>query len=39
VLNVDEDAIIEEADAIGRRVWHELVSRYPNVPFPVRLAP
>ena len=39
VLNVDEDAIIEEADAIGRRVWHELVSRYPNVPFPVSLAP
>ena len=39
VLNVDEDAIIEEADAIGRRVWHRLVSRYPNVPFPVSLAP
>lgn len=39
VLNVDEEAVIAEADRIGRRVWHRLLKRYPNVPFPVTLAP
>ena len=38
-LNSDEDTIIREADAIGRRVWNHLLGKYPNVPFPVTLAP
>ena len=39
VLNLDEEAIIREADVIGRRVWNHLLEKYPNVPFPVTLAP
>jgi hypothetical protein len=26
-------------DQIGRRVWRQLVERYPNVPFPITLPP
>ena len=39
ILNLDEEAIIREADVIGRRVWNRLLEKYPNVPFPVTLAP
>lgn len=39
VLSMDEEDIVERAQEIGLRVWHELVRRYPNVPFPVRLPP
>ncbi|MEE8363001.1 MAG: amidohydrolase family protein, partial [Dehalococcoidia bacterium] len=39
VLTADEPAIIEEADRIGRRAWNRLVSEYPDVSFPVDIAP
>jgi cytosine/adenosine deaminase-related metal-dependent hydrolase len=39
VLTMDEATLIKEADAIGRRVWHQLLERYPTAPFPTRLAP
>ena len=39
ILNLDEETIIREADVIGRRVWNRLLGKYPNVPFPVTLAP
>ena len=39
VLTVDEEEIVKEADRIGRRAWRRLVERYPDVPFPVDLAP
>ena len=30
---------ITRAEEIGRRVWRQLVARYPNVPFPITLPP
>lgn len=39
VLTMDEKSIIREADKIGRRVWNQLLERYPTAPFPARLAP
>ena len=39
VLTVDEEAIVREADRIGRRAWRRLTEKYPNVEFPVDLAP
>jgi len=39
VVTVDEDDIVQRAQEIGLRVWHELVERYPDVPFPIRLPP
>ena len=39
VLTIDEDEIVTRAEEIGRRVWHQLVARYPNVPFPITLPP
>ena len=39
VLTLDEEAIIAEADRIGRRAWNRLLERYPNAPFPTRVAP
>ena len=39
VLTMDEADIVERAQEIGLRVWHELIARYPDVPFPVRLPP
>jgi 5-methylthioadenosine/S-adenosylhomocysteine deaminase len=39
VLTMDEADIVERAQEIGLRVWHELITRYPDVPFPVRLPP
>ncbi len=39
VLTIDEDTIIKEADKIGRRVWNQLLERYPTAPFPTRVAP
>ena len=38
-LNLDEDTIIREADSIGKKVWQRLLEKYPNVPFPITLAP
>ena len=39
VLNIDEEDIVTRAEEIGRRVWRQLVDRYPNVPFPITLPP
>jgi cytosine/adenosine deaminase-related metal-dependent hydrolase len=39
VLTMDETDIVERAQEIGLRVWRELVERYPNVPFPIKLPP
>jgi cytosine/adenosine deaminase-related metal-dependent hydrolase len=39
VLTMDEADIVSRAQEIGLRVWHELVRRYPDVPFPIRLPP
>jgi hypothetical protein len=39
VLTMDEERIIREADAIGRRAWNQLLQRYPTAPFPARVAP
>src|SRR6185369_8804564 len=35
VLTMDEEDIVSRAQEIGLRVWHELVRRYPDVPFPI----
>lgn len=37
VLTVDEPDIVARAEAIGQRVWRQLVDRYPDVPFPIRV--
>jgi cytosine/adenosine deaminase-related metal-dependent hydrolase len=37
VLTLDEADIVERAEAIGQRAWRELVEKYPDVPFPIRL--
>jgi cytosine/adenosine deaminase-related metal-dependent hydrolase len=39
VLTMDEADIVSRAQEIGLRAWHELVQRYPDVPFPIRLPP
>jgi 5-methylthioadenosine/S-adenosylhomocysteine deaminase len=39
ILNVDEAAIISEADRIGKKVWSYLVEQYPQVKIPIKLAP
>ena len=39
VLTIDEEDIVTRAEEIGRRVWRQLVDRYPNVPFPITLPP
>ena len=39
VLTVDEADIVTRAEEIGRRVWRQLVDRYPTVPFPITLPP
>jgi 5-methylthioadenosine/S-adenosylhomocysteine deaminase len=39
VLTIDEAAIIQAADEIGRRAWNRLLARYPTAPFPTRVAP
>lgn len=39
VLTMDEAALVKEADVIGRRVWNQLLERYPSAPFPTRVAP
>ncbi len=39
VLTMDEEGLVQEADRIGRRVWNQLLARYPTAPFPTRLAP
>ncbi len=38
ILNVDETAVITEADRIGKRVWSYLVEKYPQVKIPIRPA-
>jgi len=39
VLTIDEGDVVTRAEEIGRRVWRQLVARYPNVPFPITLPP
>ena len=39
MLTIDEGDVVTRAEEIGRRVWGQLVARYPNVPFPIRLPP
>ena len=39
VCTMDEEALIQEADTIGRRAWNQLLERYPTAPFPTRVAP
>jgi cytosine/adenosine deaminase-related metal-dependent hydrolase len=39
VLTIDEADVVTRAEEIGRRVWRQLVDRYPNVPFPITLPP
>ena len=39
VLTIDEADVVTRAEEIGRRVWRQLVARYPNVPFPITLPP
>ena len=39
VLTIDEADIVTRADEIGQRVWRALTTRYPSVPFPVKLPP
>jgi cytosine/adenosine deaminase-related metal-dependent hydrolase len=39
VLTLDESDIVARAEALGVRVWRQLVAKYPDVPFPVRLPP
>lgn len=39
VLTIDEADVVTRAEEIGRRVWRQLVDRYPNVPFPIKLPP
>ena len=40
-IAVDADRIVAigPTEEIGRRVWRQLVARYPNVPFPIKLPP
>ena len=37
VLTVDEDAVVREADRIGRRAWAQMLERYPTLPLPFAL--
>jgi hypothetical protein len=37
VLTIDEDDIVTRAEEIGHRAWKDLVERYPDVDFPIRL--
>ena len=37
VLTVDEDAVVREADRIGRRAWAQMLERYPALPLPFAL--
>ncbi len=39
VCTMDEEALIKEADTIGRRAWNQLLERYSTAPFPTRVAP
>jgi 5-methylthioadenosine/S-adenosylhomocysteine deaminase len=37
ILTLDERDIVARAETIGRRAWRQLVEKYPDVPFPIRL--
>jgi 5-methylthioadenosine/S-adenosylhomocysteine deaminase len=37
ILTLDEADIVARAEAIGQRVWRQLVEKYPDVPFPIQL--
>ena len=39
VLTLDEEAIIAEADRIGRWAWSRLLETFPSASFPTRVAP
>jgi hypothetical protein len=36
-LTIDEGDVVIRAQEIGHRVWRQLIERYPDVPFPIRL--
>src|SRR5262245_52313503 len=36
-LTIDEADVVARAEQIAHRVWRDLVARYPDVPFPIRL--
>ena len=38
ILNVDEAAIISEADRIAKKVWSYLLEKYPHVNIPIKIA-
>src|SRR5207244_11669580 len=37
VLTLDEKNIVTRAEAIGQRAWRQLVDKYPDASFPIRL--
>lgn len=39
VLTVDEEAVIAEADRIGRSAWDRLLRQHPSAEFPASVAP
>ncbi|MCH7641717.1 MAG: amidohydrolase family protein [Chloroflexi bacterium] len=39
VLTVNETALIDEVDRIGRRAWSRMLDEHPDVPFPLNLSP
>jgi len=39
VLTIDEDDIVRRAEQTGHDVWQRLLTKYPNVSFPVELPP
>ena len=39
VLTIDEPDILRRGEEIGHSLWHRLLKRYPNVPFPIALPP
>jgi cytosine/adenosine deaminase-related metal-dependent hydrolase len=36
-LTIDEGDVVARAEEIGHRVWRQLIDRFPDVPFPIRL--
>ncbi len=38
-LTINEDEVIRQAEQIGHEAWRRVLDRYPDVPFPIPLAP
>jgi len=38
-LTVNEDEVVRQAERIGHEAWRRVLDRYPDVPFPITLAP